>query len=72
MSENRDANDLLANEATMAFDGDFSKIPAMTYVGKMLRRRKASNAPDRLARTCSAMRSVGALIGMSTRSISRT
>lgn len=40
MSENRDANDLLANEAAMAFDGDFSKIPAMAYVGENAPARK--------------------------------
>ena len=34
MSENHDANDLLANVDAATFDGDFSKIPAMAYVGE--------------------------------------
>lgn len=34
MSENRDAKDLLADEDTTGFDGDFSKIPSLASVGE--------------------------------------
>ena len=34
MNENQDSNELLANEDATAFNGDFSKIPTMAYVGE--------------------------------------